>query len=121
MTSMELRLLQNKKKFKLKSKIFELSLFLYKQIIFDLMNLEKLDKNEIFLLTGDDYKNITSSKLYKTSYLSIEFYVVDKYKIIESISGYKCSCDNLLCWHIIKVITDKKKAVNKDGSLDDFL
>lgn len=84
------------------------------------MNLDKLDKNEIFLLTGDDYKNIINSKLYKSSIFNVDFYLVDNYKIIEGISGYQCTCDNLLCWHIIKVITDKNKAVNKNSSVDDF-
>ncbi|WUR03158.1 uncharacterized protein VNE69_03367 [Vairimorpha necatrix] len=84
------------------------------------MDFHKLDKNEIFLLIGEDLEKVTSLILKQTCFCSVNFYIVEDAKIIESQCGYKCSCNEVLCWHIIKVIYDKEHAIDHVSTLNDF-
>lgn len=84
------------------------------------MDFDKIDKNEIFLLVGEDLDKINSTTLKTKIFYQIQYFSVEDYKIINSPVGYKCSCDCLICWHILKVIYHKDKALTEPGNIDDF-
>lgn len=83
------------------------------------MNPNTNDLKELFLISGDDYDNIINTECFSTTFMKVQFFIVKNYKIINSNEGFKCSCGEMFCWHILKVMyTDK--FLDKDTCLDDF-
>lgn len=84
------------------------------------MDLQNLDMNELYLLFKDNYIDISNSTVEHKSYLNVDFFKLEDALIIENGSGFNCSCGDLLCWHVIKVILDKSKLIKTKGNIEDF-
>lgn len=74
-------------------------------------NSEKINNCYLYLLIGDDYKEIYKSKIHLTSRHNIFFYVINnQFYVIEKKNQQFCSCNCTNCWHVFKVILDKNQA-----------
>lgn len=77
------------------------------------------DDKELFLIAGDDYDKIYQSKCFFSSFLKVQFFIIEDKKIIKNNEGYICSCGEMFCWHILKMLCTNE-FISKCTYLDDF-
>lgn len=80
----------------------------------DILNTEETNECYYFLLFNESIHSLKTLKLEIQSRNGIFYYVVDnEYFIIENDGNLYCSCDLMICRHLIKVKLDGSKAVYK--------
>ena len=68
-----------------------------------------------YLMFGDDIEEIINSSIYITSKYDIFFFVVaNEFHVIKSKEEYFCSCNDMQCWHIAKVIIESDTSIYKE-------
>lgn len=57
--------------------------------------------NQLYLLFGNEMKNIYKSKICVSSYMGVFFWIInDTYFVVKYEKNYFCSCNQKFCWHV---------------------
>lgn len=70
--------------------------------------LKEITKEMVYLCIGDDLKKIENTKIQIVYFQGIKYFEINEYRIIEGNEILFCSCNEKYCWHIFKVVLEKK-------------